>query len=437
MKNLILGVSTLALSVGFFGLPAVAEDDAVDLTAWRLFVSDHAAPVVRVIDALDGDELDAFTITNPAVALKRSQSGKAVFAVQPNANIVNVISTGITFNDHGDHADIDVDPPTMSKAAYSGDFPVHLVEHNAHFSVFFDKEGVVRVFEELDALEGRVETREVSAGAPHHGVAVPHGNFDLISVPNPDDSDALPIGIKTFDKDGQPVGDLAACPDLHGEAASGNILVFACASGLLVVRDGGMDAPEIEHLAYADTLPEGKTTTLVGGRGLQYFLGNYGADKVVLIDPSEADAFRLVQLPTRRVHFAVDPIRARFAYVFTEDGQLRQLDAINGELTNSIKLTGHYSMDGSWSDPRPRIAVAGDNIIVSDPMAGKLHLVDARSFTETGEVVIEGMPFNVVAVGGTGRSHEGEDQDDHGNEEEHDHDSERQDHDHDEKATKT
>jgi zinc transport system substrate-binding protein len=176
-----------------------------------------------------------------------------------------------------------------------------------------------------------------------------------------------------------------------------------CAEGILVVS--GQSEPQFERIAYAG-LPEGKTTTLIGGVGMQYFLGNYGADRVVLFDPLEADApFRLVELPTRRVHFAVDPIRARFAYVFTEDGFLHQLDVISGAIARSVRVTDPYSMDGHWNDPRPRIAVAGDVVAVTDPLDGVIRLIDAGDFSEAGEIAVEGTPFNIVAVGGSGTAH--------------------------------
>lgn len=430
MKTLNVGVSTLALLAGLAGT-AMAED----VTAWRLFVSDHAAPVVHVFDAVKGETLATFDIKGPA-SLYRSDSGEAVYAVQGDADGVTTIKTGVVFSDHGDHADIEVEDASLAGAEITGDYPVHFVEHDGHWAAFFDNEGLARVFEEHDALEGNVDFREVKSAAPHHGVVVPYGNFDLISEPHPEDPSNLPIGIKTLDQDGNPVGELAECPDLHGEATSGNQLAFACATGLLVVTAGQDGAPTFEHVAYSDTLPEGKTTTLVGGRGLQYFLGNYGADAVVLIDPSEDEPFRLIELPTRRVTFAVDPVRARFAYVFTEDGQLHQLDVISGEVTKSLALTAPYSMDGDWSDPRPRIAVAGDQIVVTDPFAGKLLLVDAESFQQDGEIAVEGTPFNIVAVGGSGAAHEhaeGEEHDHEGQEhgdEAHGHDDEAHDHDH-------
>ncbi|RWP41483.1 MAG: hypothetical protein EOR05_31115 [Mesorhizobium sp.] len=380
---------------------------AEEVTAWHLFISDHADPKVTVIDAVNGGKLDTFQIKGPA-SLHRSESGRTVFAVQGSAGVVTGIASGISFEDHGEHGDIDVEAPKLAGVEIAGEKPSHFVEHDGDFAVFFDGEGVARIISEKAVLEGKSDFREVKTDAPQHGVAVAYGSHVLLSEPNREKPDELPVGIRVADKAGAQVGGIHACPDLHGEASSGNILAFACATGLLVVTQGD-GTPAIRHLPYADSLPDGKTTTLIGGRGLQYFLGNYGADKVVLIDPTlESDAFRLIGLPTRRVHFAVDPVRAKFAYVFTEDGQLHQLDVVKGEIANSLKLTDPYSMDGHWSDPRPRVAVAGDRIVVTDPLQGVLHLVDATSFEKTGDIAVKGKPFNIVSVGGSGQTHEGE-----------------------------
>jgi zinc transport system substrate-binding protein len=167
----------------------------------------------------------------------------------------------------------------------------------------------------------------------------------------------------------------------------------------------GANGPEIEHLAYSESLPEGKTTTLLGGVGLQYWLGNYGADRVVIIDPSGSEAFRLVDLPTRRVHFAVDPQNVKFAYIFTEDGALHQLNVLSGSITKSLQVTEPYSMDGEWSLPRPRIAVAGDVVAVTDPLKSVVRLIGTGDFTEAGLIAVEGMPYNIVAVGASGEVH--------------------------------
>jgi len=391
-----------AVGLGLASTTALAGDQ----TAWRLFVSDHEAPVVNVVDAVSGKQLDRFELRGPA-SLYRSASGRAVFAVQGSQNTVTAISTGISLDDHGDHGDIEVTDPKLTGFTLTGDKPVHFVEHDGVFAAFFDGEGKARIFSEKAALQGKAEVREVNSGAPHHGVALAHGRHVLVSEPNRQKPDELPIGIKVVDAAGATVGHVHACPDLHGEATSGNLTAFACATGILLVTKGE-EGPQVRHLAYPERFPDGKATTLVGGRGLQYFLGNYGPDKIVLIDPAAMDPFRLIELPTRRVHFAVDPVRPRFTYVFTEDGRLHQVDVIAGSVTKSIALTDPYSMDGHWSDPRPRLAVAGERIVVTDPLKGVLHLVDAASFEDVGEVTVEGRPFNVVAVGGSGQTHETE-----------------------------
>nr|WP_245436168.1 zinc metallochaperone AztD [Mesorhizobium tamadayense] len=416
MSTNLVSKTGLALVLSLSAGAALADE----VTAWRLFVSDREQPKVTVVDAVKGEALETFEIKSPA-SLYRSVNGRSVFAVQGDAGTVTAIASGISFDDHGDHGDIDVEAPKLTGAEIVGQKPSHFVEHDGEFAAFFDGEGVARIISEKAALEGKSDFREVKTAAPQHGVAVAYGSHVVLSEPNKEKPDELPIGIRTVDEAGTQVGDIAECPDLHGEASSGNILAFACASGLLVLTDGD-DAPEIRHLAYDASLPDGKSTTLIGGRGLQYFLGNYGSDKVVLIDPTaESNAFRLIELPTRRVHFAVDSIRPKFAYVFTEDGQLHQLDVVAGKIANSLKLTDPYSMEGHWNDPRPRIAVAGDKIVVTDPLQAKLHLVNAASFAKAGEIAVEGKPYNIVAVGGSGQVHDSENKEAHS----HDHGDDR------------
>ncbi len=239
MKHFALGTSAIALLTGLAG-PVLADD----VTAWRLFVSDHAEPVVHVLDALTHEEITHFDISGPA-SLYRSESGAGVYAVQTSANTVSVIKSGITFHDHGDHADIDVADPALSEAEFTGEYPVHFVEHDGHWAIFFDKEGVARVFEEHEALEGHVETREIATSGPHHGVAIPFGNFDLITTPNATDPSELPENILTLDQNGQQLGEPASCPGLHGEATSGNIVAIAPQTLGTVVAIGADDGDRV------------------------------------------------------------------------------------------------------------------------------------------------------------------------------------------------
>jgi len=389
----------LPAAFALLALPAHAEDAT---TFWRLFVADHTLPNVTAIDLATGETSGSFTLGSPA-ALYTTPSKAAVFAVQGEADRVSAIASGIALDDHGDHGDLSVTAPRLLEAEVTGDKPVHFVEHDGHIALFFDGEGVARVVGESDWLAGTLTPHEVPTAAPHHGVAAPFGDIVLASRPNLEDPKALPVGIDVIGADGQTIGDLHACPDLHGEASSGDTLAIACAAGLLLATPGAA-GPGITLLPYTG-LPEGKSTTLLGGVGLQYWLGNFGTDKLVLVDPSAEQPFRLVDLPSRRVHFAIDPVAVKYAYIFTEDGDLHRLNVISGAIDKTLSVTEPYSMDGEWSLPRPRIAVAGTEIAVTDPLTSVVHVVDAASFTLVRDIPVAGAPYNIVAVGGSGANH--------------------------------
>lgn len=370
--------------------PASADDDEV----WRLFVADHSAPVVRVLET-DGAVTASFDIAGPA-SLATGPSGTVVFAIQSDADIIHAIDSGIVLEEHGDHTDLKVEAPRLLDTTMEGDRPVHFVVHDGDIAVFYDGEGIARIY---GARGG--EPRVIETAAPHHGVAAAIGNHVLVSIPHPEDPSRLPVGIRLLDADGAQVGADHACPDLHGEAASGSMMALACATGILIVRPDGTNPPTVTHLGYGADLPEGKSTTLLGASGLQYFVGNYGADAIVVIDPATG-TFTRVPLPTRRVHFAMDPERPQLVYVLTENGQLHKVNALAGTIEASLTLTGPYSMDGHWRDPRPRIAVAGDDIFVTDPTAGVIHVVDVEGFAKERAVEVDGQPYNILAIGGHG-----------------------------------
>jgi hypothetical protein len=103
--------------------PAFAEEEK---QTWRLFIADHTAPIVRSFDVKTGDEIGEFGLKGYA-ALAASHSGQTVFAVQSEANAVQVIKTGVTLSDHGDHRDLETSTPSLLQATLDGKRPVHAV----------------------------------------------------------------------------------------------------------------------------------------------------------------------------------------------------------------------------------------------------------------------------------------------------------------------
>lgn len=391
-------------------LAGTARADDETRQAWRLFVSDRDAGRVTAIDPSDGMVLGTFPTTGYVTHLVASESGRTVVAVQMDHDVVHVIGSGISLSGHGDHSDIEISEPGLLPVELAGKRPVHAVMHDDLIVQFFDREGEARAYEEAELLEGNTEYETIKAAAPHHGVAVPMGDYWLISAPDTDvetKEGELPprLGLSILDGDGEQVGDTAPCTGLHGEAYSAGIAAFGCTEGVLVAHPDGANPPKLEMLAYDDTMPEGRVAHLAGGKAMQFFLGDYGADKLVLIDPSGESPYRVVDLPVRHVNFVLDDERVKTAYVFTEDGRLHALDVLSGELSRSKQITEPYSKDGHWRDPRPRLAVMGDVIAITDPREELVRLVDAESFEETGTIAVEGLPFNIVAVGGSGLEH--------------------------------
>ncbi|SMD17702.1 zinc metallochaperone AztD [Rhizobium sp. RU36D] len=401
-------LASIAAGLAFAASGALAEDHETN-EAWRLFVADHTQPVVRAIDFTDGKEIARYDVKGYA-ALTASASGQTVFATQSDHDIVHVIKTGIDFSDHGDHRDLDVSDVALLPVTFEGKRPFHVVPHDDHAILFYDRGGKAEIIDEAPLLEGKAEVKTVDTIKPHHGVAVTMGNKVLVSVPNTEvetKPDELPprVGLRVVDEAGKQVGEVTPCKDLHGEATSARLVAFGCKEGVLVARPGGVDGPKLEMLTYPADFPKGYTGTLLGGKAMQFFLGNYGEDKVVLIDPDAEQPFKLVELPTRRVDFLLDPAEPRNAYILTEDGDLHVLDVIKGEIVNKARVTEPYSKDGHWRDPRPRLAVADGQVAITDPRHSLVRVVDAETLKETRTIPVEGQPFSIVAVGGSGASH--------------------------------
>ncbi len=406
-RSAIAAAGVLAVALGTAG-PAISADETKE--TWRLFVTDQAEGLVTVIDPAQGTVLDRFPTTGYVSHLKPTTSGKALFAVQMDHDAVHVIETGIVLTDHGDHQDIAIKDAALLSTVIEGARPVHAVMHDDKIIQFFDRDGEARVYDEANLLTGGADHKTVETAAPHHGVVVPMGDYFVVSEPNLDvetPADKLPprLGAKVVDGDGKQVGEVATCTGLHGEAISAGLVAFGCAEGVLLARSDGNGPPQLELIEYTSDMPEGRVGTLAGGKVIQFFLGDYGDDRLVLIDPSSDTPFRVVDLNIRDVHFVLDPIRVKFAYIFTEDGKLQALDVLSGELVRSVQITEPYSKDGHWRDPRPRLAVMGNLIAVTDPRESLVRLLDVDTFEEKQTIAVEGLPFNIVAVGGSGLQH--------------------------------
>ncbi|HEV7414688.1 MAG TPA: hypothetical protein VGN98_00920, partial [Tianweitania sediminis] len=407
---------------------ALAQDNdhaSENVTLYRVFVGDHADPRITAFDLLEPQKRWTFE-TRGQTKLVPVDEGAAVVAVQSDNDTVHFFNSGVSLNAHGDHADIEISDPAAISEPLAGPRPFHVIDHNGKVVINFDRGGYAEVVDAHELSHGELESHRLPQARAHHGFAAPIGKHWVTTVASdaPVEGDAAPkrVGMQTVQEDGTPVGDVATCTGIHGEAFSGAYLAAGCKEGILTAT-AGSDGPAFELLNYPSDLPSGeKTGALLGAKNMQVFLGDYGAKGLVVVDPVDEPHFRYIELPFRRVDFALDPANARFGYVLTEDGTLHQVDVLDGKIANSAKVTEPHSMDGHWNDPRPRLAMAGDEIVMSDPKAGLVRRIGKTDLKEVGTIEVEGMPYNIAVVGGSGKVHEGEGHAGHGHDQAgHDH----------------
>lgn len=384
------------------------DHDHEDVTLYRVFVGDHADARVTAFDLTEPDHRWTFDTAGQA-KLYGVAGGAAIAAVQFEHDTVHFFTSGIGFHDHGDHSDIEISDPAAIDTVLTGPRPFHLVDHGGSVVINFDQGGYAEVVEGHELEHGHLESVRFPQSVAHHGFVARLGNYWLSSVSPEapaDGGETLPrLGLQQFTAEGVPIGSLATCTAIHGEAFSGNYLAAGCREGVLTAI-AGESGVTFNMLEYPADLPEGQTTgTLLGSTGIQVFLGNYGRDGLVVVDPADAPHFRYISLPFRRVDFALDPVHPAQGYILTEDGTLHRIDLLKAELSASVQVTEPYSMDGHWNDPRPRIAMAGDELLLTDPRAGLVRRISTETLEETGTVAVDGTPYNIVVVGGSGVTH--------------------------------
>jgi len=290
MLKTLTGATALALLLAPAAL-AQAEAPGGD-TVFRVFIGDHAAPRITAFDLSAPESRWVFDTIGQA-KLYAVAEGSAVAAVQSDAGTVQFLSSGIRLEDHGDHQDIEITEPTALPHRLDGPRPFHLVDHGQQIAINLDQGGYAEILDGAALAQGRLEGRRFPQSVAHHGFVAPLGGFWLSSVaPEPDEGaePAPRLGLQAFTAEGTPAGDLATCTGIHGEAFSGLYLAAGCAEGVLTARSGD-DGIVFEMLPYPAELPAGNTTgTLLGATGMQVFMGNYGRDALVVIDPADGAA---------------------------------------------------------------------------------------------------------------------------------------------------
>src|SRR5690606_21933927 len=116
----------------------------------------------------------------------------------------------------------------------------------------------------------------------HHGVGLVAFDRILLSNPNPEDAeDALPIGVRALNFDGEEEAVFNECPGLHGEAATDDHVCFGCSDGILCLHEVDGDLMSLKLGNLANAVEGARVGTLASSSENGIFLGNWGDDLAI------------------------------------------------------------------------------------------------------------------------------------------------------------
>jgi hypothetical protein len=414
---------------------ALAHDHAA--SRGRLVFADHEKAKVSVLDLDSGEVTHTFEVPRANPVLATTEDGRyAVIKTGDDAGTVRFLDTGLTYESHGDHIDIEKGEVRLLDFALTGDKPAHVVSDNGWVAVFFDghrpweRTSEPRVvFIKLDTL-GKAEpaTRTWKSPAPQHGIAFALGKDEwLVSTHNEayakgdQKASSRSNGFRIVEgEDWKTVAsfdDLSdpqkSCKEFHGHAELGNIHVFGCAQGpddnakaggVLVVgtANGQWTA---RRVAYPDNR---RSSTIKAREGGQYLIGNYGNkgpyDALIRIDPKAAalKAADVFQVPDGQAvcQFEVASNGKRVANL-TADGKLRIYDSAP-EWKQIAQFDAVPAFDCAFGakTPTSSLAIVGESAFVSDPVSRRIREYSLGSLQQGLDLPVDGMPANLASSGG-------------------------------------
>ncbi|UMG91809.1 hypothetical protein [Nocardioides sp. TF02-7] len=340
-------------------------------------------------------------------SLRLSPAGDDRHAFLSRAGGFTALDLGSWTDDHGDHGHSWTTEPRLTPFTVPAEEPGHVVAHHGRTTLFDDGTGTVTALDpadladladlaELDEAEPTLDTWRLDE--PHHGVAVQDGHGNLVHTVGDEEARS---GIRVATAAGNELAASDDCPGVHGEAFAGDVAVFGCEDGVLVVR-----GREITKVEAPDRY--GRIGNQAGHETSPYVLGDYKTDpdaelerptRVSVIDTRDA-SLRLVDLPASYSFRSLGRTPSGDGLVLGTDGRLHRVDAEGGRVAASLPVTAPWREPLDWQQPRPTLQVAGTTAYVTAPATREVHVVDLARFEVTASLDLPEKPNELLAVTG-------------------------------------
>jgi hypothetical protein len=380
-------------------LPGISGHDETDAVFERLLVADAVEPVARIVDL----RTDAVERTFPLQGVARvyaGANGLLGYAVQGPADLVSVIASGLSVQNHGDHAHYRQHESKLLPYQVLGDYPVHFVAHDGYVVVFFDDDGSAHVIDETSLYSEQPRVEVAQTPYPHHGVGLVFHEHLLLSRPEHLNGAerATPTGITVHELDGTATGDLFdGCTSLHGETTQDQHAFFGCVEGVLVIQhgDAGFSGRVIPAPATTAT-PTPRVGTVVAHPALPHAIGNFGSEALCTIDPA-AGTLTPHGLGEAYVQFDVAP-GGDALVVLTREGELVVRDPANLDELARLRVTSAVRDDANHGARNPQFGFGEKLLYVSDPERARVHVVDLTSGVVVRSIKVPGVPAKLTVL---------------------------------------
>ena len=426
---------TVSIVTGFalmaFNIPAMAHEAA---KRGRLVFSDHETSMIRVLDLDSGEVTHSLPMPEANATLHGTKGGRYVVINTGDENgTIRFLDTGLIYETHGDHVDLEKAEVRLLDYTVTGDKPAHVVSGYGQVALFYDgqrpwerKSDAKAVLVSLKTLGSKTPLTDIWASpAPQHGIAVPLGRKQwLMSLPNPvyakgEDRTASsrPDGFEIVErgkgwKTLASFNDLAradaSCKLFHGHGATGTTQVMGCAEGaeggILVISGAKSGNWTARKLAYPD---ERRTSTIKAREDAKLMVGNYGLkgpyNALLRINPAAASLNMGDVLPVpdgqAACRFDISTGGTRLANL-TQDGKLRVYDIMpEWKEVASFDAVQPFDCQFGAKTPAPTLAVIGKSVFVSDPMNGRIREYYLDSLKQGLDMPVGGLPSRLSGGG--------------------------------------